>query len=237
MTHKKALIVLLASLSIVGAVAAQETPRPAEVGWIDFKKPILADPVMQHAKETFILYGCAYCHGVDLHVRNGEAADLLHSKLVAVDTDGKVISQLLHNGIPQTAKLSPMPQFSDLSEKEMLDLARWIHYSRMEEHYGELMHASNEPAGDITAGKAYFEKTCSSCHSTADMAKSLSKVKAENLKAYVLKPALLEAIPSFALAPADMEHAATVRSRHSALLENYTVTEVANLVAYLKTLK
>jgi mono/diheme cytochrome c family protein len=237
MTYKQVIVVLLTSLGMVGAAAAQEIARPSETGWIDFKKPILADPVMQHAKETFIQYGCAYCHGVDLRVRNGEAADLLHSQLVASDTDGKVISQLLHVGIPQTAKLSPMPQFSDLSDKEMLDLARWIHYSRMEGHFGELMSAKNEPAGDVAAGKAYFDKTCASCHSGADMAKSLSKLKAEGLKAYVLKPALLEATPSFSLAPADADRLANARSRHSALLENYTVAEVANLMAYLKTLK
>jgi hypothetical protein len=26
----------------------------------------LPDPVLQHSKETFVLFGCAYCHGLNL---------------------------------------------------------------------------------------------------------------------------------------------------------------------------
>jgi hypothetical protein len=37
-------------------------------------------------------------------VRNGEAADLLHSGLVGADVDGNLIGAILKNGIPQTAK-------------------------------------------------------------------------------------------------------------------------------------
>ena len=183
-------------LGLLGAAGAQEVARPAEHGWIDFKKPILRDPILQHAKETYILYGCAYCHGADLRVRNGEAADLLHSPLVGADKDGMSISRLLRNGIPQTAKLSPMPQYSDLSDKELLDIARWIHFSRMEGHFTELMHLP-ESAGDTTLGKAYYEKTCMPCHSAVDMAQSLSKAKGTDMKAYVLKPSFLEAPVSF----------------------------------------
>ena len=25
----------------------------------------LADPVLQHAKETYVVFGCAYCHGLN----------------------------------------------------------------------------------------------------------------------------------------------------------------------------
>ena len=79
--------------------------------------------VMQQAKETYVVFGCAYCHGVTLTPR-GEATDLMHSALVGSDTNGDRIAALLRAGIPQTAKLSPMPQFSDLSDRQLHDIAQ-----------------------------------------------------------------------------------------------------------------
>jgi hypothetical protein len=37
---------------------------------------------------------------------------------------------LLKAGVPKTLKLSPMPQYSDLSDRQLSDLVRWIHYAR-----------------------------------------------------------------------------------------------------------
>jgi mono/diheme cytochrome c family protein len=222
-------------LCIVTLAHSQEAVRPAEQGWIDFKQPILPDPVLQHAKETYILYGCAYCHGVDLHVRNGEAADLLHSKLVGADQDGNIIVKLLKVGIPQTAKLSPMPQFSDLSDKELADITRWIHYARMQGRFTELMRADTSN-GDAAAGKQYYDTTCSSCHATASMKKSLNDRKVQDIKPAVLKPAILETVVSFKVPQPDAERIEKGKSKHSSLLENYTDRDVANLLAYLNTI-
>ena len=105
--------------------------------------PPLADPVMQQAKETYVLFGCAYCHGVTLTPR-GEAADLTRSALVGADTTGDAIAALLRAGIPRTAKLSPMPQFSDLSDRQLHDIARYIHYARQQRRYEELVMAESE---------------------------------------------------------------------------------------------
>jgi len=41
----------------------------------------LTDTIMQHNKETFVIYGCAYCHGLYL-TPVGEAADLRKSTIV-----------------------------------------------------------------------------------------------------------------------------------------------------------
>jgi len=100
----------------------------------------LPDPVLQHSKETFVLFGCAYCHGLDL-VSRGEATDLMHSALVGRDENGNLIGPLLRAGIPQTAKLSPMPQFSDLSDQQIGALVRWIHYARAQGRYKEIQLA------------------------------------------------------------------------------------------------
>src|SRR5258705_9636675 len=109
--------------------AAQSGARPGyDIAYIG---PPLADPILQHSKETYVLYGCSYCHGLNLESR-GEATDLMHSRIVGRDENANTIGPLLRAGIPQTAKLSPMPQFSDLSDQEIAAIARWIHYARQQ---------------------------------------------------------------------------------------------------------
>ena len=94
-------------LAAVVSVAAQSGARS---GYNEaFIGPPLADPVMQYNKESYVMYGCAYCHGVNL-VPRGEAPDLRRSALVGSDVDGSVIVRALRAGFPQTTKLSPMPQ-------------------------------------------------------------------------------------------------------------------------------
>src|SRR5262249_19778431 len=96
-------LVVLVSVSVAGQ-SSSSTAMPARAGHdIDFIGPPLADPVMQHAKETYVIFGCAYCHGVTLTPR-GEATDLTRSALVGSDTNGDRIAALLRSGIPQTAK-------------------------------------------------------------------------------------------------------------------------------------
>src|SRR5262249_38723930 len=115
--------------ALITAVQVGHAQRAARPGYdIEFIGEPMADPVLQHSKETYVLFGCAYCHGLYL-VTRGEATDLMHSRLVGRDENGNVIGSLLRAGIPQTAKLSPMPQFSDLSDQQIADIARWIHYA------------------------------------------------------------------------------------------------------------
>src|SRR5690348_8167470 len=134
MPRFRSLLMLGCALMMLGSAAfAQQNEANRQNGVIDFLKPINPDSVLQHDKEIYVLYGCAYCHGVDLQVRNGEAADLLHSTLVGKDNNGDYIGAVLRVGIPQTAKLSPMPQFSDLSDREISDIVDWIHYSRQQQ--------------------------------------------------------------------------------------------------------
>jgi mono/diheme cytochrome c family protein len=220
-----------------GAAAAQEAPRPSGYGRINFLVPVLADPVMQHNKETYVLYGCAYCHGINLVVVNGEATDLMKSGVVAADIDGKVIGHVLRSGIPQTAKLSPMPQFSDLSNQEIVAISRWIHYARQQGRLKNLTEAKDLPAGDSAEGRAYFEKSCAPCHSSKDMASVVKKYGDADLKTHLLNPAVLSAPQSFKVSQVEDARSASGRQRHGALLENYSSADVANLMAYLKTIK
>jgi mono/diheme cytochrome c family protein len=89
----------------------------------------LSDTTMQHNKEAFVIYGCAYCHGIYL-TPVGEATDLRKSTIVGADVNGNLIGKILRNGIPLTPKSSPMPQFSDLKDEEIQAISAYIHYAR-----------------------------------------------------------------------------------------------------------
>jgi len=221
---------------VVAAVQLGQAQRAARPGYdIDFIGEPMADPVLQHSKETYVLFGCAYCHGLYL-VSRGEATDLMHSRLLGRDENANVIGPLLRAGIPQTAKLSPMPQFSDLSDQQIADIARWIHFARRQGRYKELMAA---PApGNAAPGRSYFEQTCSSCHATdRDLAHIGTKYDAMTLRAAVLDPPRLKVEPSYRLDQLHDVKLATGRERHRALLENYAAEEVANLISYLQSVK
>jgi len=221
---------------ILAAVQTAITQRVARPGYdIDFIGPPMADSVLQHSKETYVLFGCAYCHGLYL-VSRGEATDLMLSRLVGRDENANLIGQLLRAGIPQTAKLSPMPQFSDLSDQQIADIARWIHYARRQGRYNELM-ATNTP-GDPAAGKSYFQQTCSPCHAVErELLRIGTKYDAMTLRAAILDPPKLRGEPSYKLDELNDGKRAAARQRHHALLENYSAQEVANLVSYLQTVK
>src|SRR5690348_2091341 len=101
MSRDGAPLLLLSTVLLVSwaaGVTAQSSSAPQPVvksGYdVDFIGAPLADPVMQHAKETYVVFGCAYCHGVTLTPR-GEAADLMHSALVGSDVNGDTIAALL----------------------------------------------------------------------------------------------------------------------------------------------
>jgi len=195
----------------------------------------LPDPVLQHSKETFVLFGCAYCHGLDL-VSRGEATDLMHSALVGRDENGNFIGPLLRAGIPQTAKLSPMPQFSDLTDQQIAALVLWIHYARAQGRYKEITAAKNPKPGNAAAGKSYFDEKCGSCHSASgDLAHLGKKYDPLTLRERILRPKLLEDASSWGLKQLHDTKSAGARQRHQALLENYSAGDVQNLVAYLQT--
>ena len=224
--------VMLAAVSLNG-----QSPAPAAAPGrpdydVDYIGPPLSDPMMQHNKETYVSFGCAYCHGLTLTPR-GEAADLMHSAVVGADVDGSTIVPLLKAGIPQTPKLSPMPQFSDLSDQQLRAIARYIHYARQQGRYREIL-AAPQVTGDAAAGKADFDARCAACHAT-DLNGIGRKYDASALREQLLQPKNLSGASSFAMAAMNDTRAAAARQRHHALLENSAPPEIANLVAYLRT--
>jgi len=218
-------------LLMVASGAAQSGIGPGYD--VELLGPPLADPVMQYNKESYVVYGCAYCHGVNL-VPVGERPDLRQSALVGADVDGNLIVGILRAGIPQTSKLSPMPQYSDLSEQQLHAIATWIHYARQRDRYASLTQAALPP-GNAAAGRAYFEQTCTACHSAGgDLAGIGKKYEPAALLAQILEPAALNTDRSFTLDRLRDTRTMAARRRHQSLLENYSVEQVTNLVTYLQ---
>ena len=218
---------LCAAILIGGSLWAQSAPTPGYD--INYIGPRMADPILQHSKEMYVLYGCSYCHGLYLESR-GEATDLMHSRLVGRDENANLIGPLLRAGIPQTAKLSPMPQFSDLSDQQISAIVTWIHFARQQGRYKELIEGKDLSSGNAGVGKAYFDGNCTSCHTMpADL-----KREDGTLRARILRPNFLDAAESWQVDRLRDTKTATARQRHLSLLENYSADDVANLIAYLR---
>jgi mono/diheme cytochrome c family protein len=232
--HK--LVLVFGSLVLAAAALDAQSVSKESYDFNYIGQP-LADPMLQKAKETFVLFGCSYCHGLNL-VARGEATDLMHSKLVGRDTDGKVIGALLRAGIPQTPALSPMPQFSDLSDQQIGDLVRWIHYARAQGRFKELTAQKDPPPGNVASGKAYFAEKCGSCHSASgDMAGIGKKYNGSSLKTAFLKPKMMDEARSWKIDQLHDSKKAAARQQHQHLLENYSPEEASNVAAYLGSLR
>jgi mono/diheme cytochrome c family protein len=224
-------LVLCGVLATAVTMTAQ-SPQRADYDFAYLGAP-LPDPVIQHSKETYVLFGCAYCHGLDL-TPHGEATDLRRSPLVGADRNANLIGPLLRAGIPQTAKLSPMPQFSDLSEQQIGAIARWIHYARARARFRELSESKGTP-GDAAAGRAYFDTSCSSCHAAdRDLAGVGAKYTRAALRTQILEPSRLASARSYEVTHLHDARVNSGRERHQSLLENYSAADVDNLVAFLQ---
>lgn len=116
------------------------------------------------------LYGihCRGCHGIDLRGGDLGGPNLLRSQLVLRDRQGELIWPVLRDG-QSTPGVSSMPAQS-LAEDDAHAVAEFIH---------SILATSSRQGGpppgpelqldivvgDAAAGRAYFEATCTSCHS------------------------------------------------------------------------
>jgi len=108
---------------------------------------------------------CGFCHGRD--AAGGESGpDLTRSKLVAEDTRGDKIGTFLLVGRPDAG----MPAYK-LSDEELIAMVAFLH-DQMDK-FATLgggrrsVDPSDLATGNAADGRAYFNRTCSGCHSPA----------------------------------------------------------------------
>ena len=224
---------LLCLLFLVSNSVLAQTEESPEYD-VAFIGPRLSDPLMQQNKETYVIYGCAYCHGLNLQPV-GEAPDLRESFIVGTDVDANIVGPLLRRGIPQTAKSSPMPQYSDLSDREIKAITSYIHYERARARFENLSSVS-DTAGDDAAGRNYFDQNCVSCHlGDKGLAGIGDKIEGVDLRKQVLWPEIFRAAQSFNLDQLQNVDFQDGRKKHQVLLENYVEQNVDDLLAYLRS--
>ena len=184
---------------------------------------------LEQGRKLFVESSCHFCHGVDLTQTSMGSADLLHSPIVGADEDGNLIGPIVKAGLPNLQ--TSMPSFYDLSDQDILYLARYVHYLRQQGRYKELM-AADLSAGNADAGKTYFNGPggCAKCHSpTGDLARIASRYDAKTLRSKFLMPN--------GTAPKEGATPSAAAQQHLHLLENYDPSDAANVLAYLNQLR
>jgi mono/diheme cytochrome c family protein len=206
---------------IIAAAVRTDARQERDAG--GFKAPTAA---LERGRAVYVLNHCHFCHGVDLTRATMGAANLSQSPLVGVDVDGNAIGAIVKAGLPnlQTA----MPSYAELTANEIVDLARYIHFLRQQARFRELNRPVDTPVGNAAAGETFFAgaANCRSCHSvTGDLSGVGRKYDAATLRARLLRPG-----PAM---PAEGVTVNAGNAAHLRLLENYTLANVQDLVAYL----
>ena len=218
-----------ARLSVVGTLVIVALAIGARAGTAQerdgggFRAPTTA---LERGRAVYVLNHCHFCHGADLTRATMGAANLTQSVLVGADTDGNAIGAIVRAGLPnlQTA----MPSYTELTNDEIVDLARYVHFLRQQARYRELIAPASAVSGDVAAGRAFFSiaANCGSCHSvTGDLAGIGRRLDASTLRARLLRPG-----PAM---PAEGVTVTPGQAAHLKLLENYTLANVQDLLAFL----
>ncbi len=145
------------------------------------------DPAVERGHKQFG-QSCGFCHGPDATGARGP--DLVRSTLVAHDTKGDLIGDVIRHGRPDKG----MPAMT-MTDAEVSDIAAFLHARA-----AEALSSSGLPnvypvekllTGKADAGKAFFNGPggCSGCHSpTGDLAKVAEKYSPIELEAHMLYP-------------------------------------------------
>lgn len=130
------------------------------------------DPALVARGEQLYGVNCLFCHGADLRGGDSGGPNLLRSQLVLNDMEGELIGPLVVGG-SQTQGGGMMPAIP-LPADDIRAVAAYLHsvqasMRRQGNPPAETVTDLNILVGDAAAGKAYFEATCTSCHSVSDM--------------------------------------------------------------------
>ena len=132
------------------------------------------DPALIARGSTLYGVNCRLCHGADLRGGEQGGSNLLRSAVVFDDQAGELIAPVVQNG-RNTPGMSPMPKFSAIAPEDIKAIAEYIH-SIVATSQGQGAPPRGAPVtldilvGDPNAGKTYFTKNCSTCHSvTGDL--------------------------------------------------------------------
>ena len=131
------------------------------------------DPVLIKKGNGIYDVYCRACHGADLRGGDQGGPNLLRSQVVLNDQSGELILPVVRNG-RMNPGMPAMPPFPNLSDDDVKSVSEYIH-SVTARARGQGAPPEGDPivlnivVGDAKAGEAYFQKTCTTCHTAKDM--------------------------------------------------------------------
>jgi uncharacterized protein len=122
-------------------------------------------PEQARAGQAIFSAQCGFCHGRD--AMGGETGpDLTRAALVAADVRGDQVGPLVRNGRVDKG----MPAFA-FGDADLAAIVAFIHdqKTKAESLTGgrRAVDVADLQTGDAEAGKKYFDRTCSTCHSSS----------------------------------------------------------------------
>lgn len=126
-----------------------------------------ADPAVIERGKAIFSGACSACHGPDARGGQLGGPNLLRSQLVLADQDGEQIMPVIQNGRPERG-MPPIPIPAD-DQKAVVE---YIHsLTAASQGQGSPPPTEAPPpnivVGDATAGQAYFQAKCATCHSVS----------------------------------------------------------------------
>lgn len=148
------------------APAGQGRGRGGNPGVFPAQQRPPGDPAVVARGKALFGVTCALCHGADLRGGQLNGPNLLRSLLVLSDQNGELIMPVIRGGRPEKG-MPPIP----MPDEDAHAVAEYIHSMAALSPRQGMPPPSETPVvldvlvGDATAGRAYFEAKCSSCHS------------------------------------------------------------------------
>ncbi len=125
-------------------------------------RPKAPQEVLDRGKAAFSV-NCSFCHGSDAG-GGSVGPNLQRSDVVLQDKNGELILPIVHGARVDRG----MPKI-DISDAQVQDIAAWLHSIKISSRGGH-EEKINIVVGKPDAGKAAFDRLCSSCHSvTGDL--------------------------------------------------------------------
>lgn len=125
-------------------------------------RPTAPQEVLDRGKAVYSV-NCSFCHGSD--AGGGSVGPNLHrSEVVLQDKNGELIQPIVGGALVSRG----MPKI-DITPAQVSDIAAWLHSYKISSRGGH-DEKINIVVGNASAGKAAFDRLCSSCHSvTGDL--------------------------------------------------------------------
>lgn len=148
-------LLIAAVFSLAAAITAVDAQPPGAQPYPE--RETNAEAVAR-GRVFYETYGCAFCHGADIHGGAG-GPSLLRSLLVQNDVAGELIGDVIRDGRPGTT-MAAFP----LKQEEIADVAEYLHSFRLSSRERGRIQPESIVTGNARTGRRFFSANCAQCH-------------------------------------------------------------------------